>query len=66
MPTSEIGEIRRIRHEISAQCDHDIHKLADYCRQVEQELRRSGEFRFENRDPERVEAKAGSTNSLGE
>jgi len=47
MPNGEIAEIRKIRHQISEQCGHDIHRIAAYYRQVEDELRRSGEFRFE-------------------
>ncbi len=49
MPNDEIAEVRKIRHEISEECGHDIRKLAAYCRNVEDELRRSGEFRFEDR-----------------
>ncbi len=41
-----IEEIRRTRHDMSARHDHDIHKvLADY-RQFQEELRRSGQYRF--------------------
>ncbi len=47
MPNDEISEIRRIRHEISQECGHDIRKIAAYFRQVEEELKNSGEFRFE-------------------
>ena len=46
MTDGEVAQVRRIRGEISAECGHDIHKLASYCRQVEQELWESGEFRF--------------------
>lgn len=48
MPTDEVSEVRRIRHQISEECGHDIRKVAAYYRQVEQELRESGEFRFED------------------
>jgi len=42
----EIAEIRRIRHEISAQFDHEPHKVVAYYREQEKKLRESGEFRF--------------------
>ncbi len=49
MADKEIEEIRRIRHRISEECDHDVRKVADYYRKVELELRNSGEFRFADR-----------------
>ncbi len=49
MPNDEIGEVRQIRHEISEECGHDIRKVAAYYRQVEEELKKSGDFRFEDR-----------------
>jgi hypothetical protein len=47
MMDKEIGEIRRIRHEISAECGHDVHKVISYYKKVEDELRASGKYRFE-------------------
>ena len=47
MPNDEISDIRRIRHEISQECGHDIRKIVAYYRQVEMELKKSGDFRFE-------------------
>jgi len=52
MSNSEIAEIRAIRHQISQECGHDIHKVAAYYRQVEEELKKSGRFRFEQRSAE--------------
>ena len=52
MPNDEIAEIRKIRHEISEECGHDIHKIAAYYRRVEEELKKSGDFRFEERSSE--------------
>ena len=49
MPNDEVGEVRQIRHAISEECGHDVRKVAAYYRQVEQELRESGDFRFEDR-----------------
>jgi len=51
MPNDEIAEIRKIRHQISEECGHDIHKVAAYYRQVEEELKKSGQFRFEEQSP---------------
>jgi hypothetical protein len=45
----EIEIIRRVRHEISADCDHDVDRVVAYYRRFEDELRRSGKFRFARR-----------------
>ena len=47
MHDDEVTEVRRVRHEISAECSHDVRKVAAYYRSVENELKQSGEFRFE-------------------
>ena len=47
MPNDEIADVRRVRHEISEECGHDIRKAAAYYRQIEEDLRKSGDFRFE-------------------
>lgn len=49
MKDPAIDEIRQARHEISEECGHDLHRVASYYRQVEEELKRSGRFRFEER-----------------
>jgi len=41
----EIAEIRQIRHQISAQFDHDPRKVVAYYRTLEKEYRESAEFR---------------------
>lgn len=46
MIDEEIAEIRRIRHKISAQFDHDPHKVVAYYRAQEKMIRESGEFKF--------------------
>ena len=46
MSDYEIDEVRRVRHRVSADNDHDLRKVAEYYRQVERELRESGQFRF--------------------
>nr|VFK15783.1 MAG: hypothetical protein BECKLPF1236A_GA0070988_101334 [Candidatus Kentron sp. LPFa]VFK31510.1 MAG: hypothetical protein BECKLPF1236C_GA0070990_101414 [Candidatus Kentron sp. LPFa] len=50
MSNGEIAEIRRIRHQMSAEFGHDVYRLAAYLREVEEELRKSGRFRFEESD----------------
>jgi hypothetical protein len=44
MPDEEIVAMRKIRHEISAECEHDVHKVAEYCRGVADQLRREGKI----------------------
>ncbi|EDN66207.1 hypothetical protein BGP_5188 [Beggiatoa sp. PS] len=46
MIDEEMVEIRRIRHQISAQFEHDPRKVVAYYRTLEKEYRESGEFRF--------------------
>jgi hypothetical protein len=46
MPDQEINAVRQARHEISAACGHEVDRVAAYYLAVEDELRRSGEFRF--------------------
>jgi hypothetical protein len=41
-----IKEVRRVRHEISEECGHDVDRVVSYYQKVEAELRASGEFRF--------------------
>jgi len=52
MSDYEIDEIRRIRHQISADHGHDLRKVADYYRNVEQELRQSGRYKFIDEQPQ--------------
>ena len=46
MADREINEVRRIRHEISARFGHDVRRLVAHYQELENELRRSGEYRF--------------------
>ncbi|MCP4697429.1 MAG: hypothetical protein GY862_11335 [Gammaproteobacteria bacterium] len=46
MSNYEIQEIRRIRHQVSAEYNHDLRKLAEYYRRIEKELRNSGKYKF--------------------
>ena len=65
MPNDEIAEIRMIRHRISEECGHDIRKIAAYYRQVEEELRNSGDFHFEGQssDPPAVSTSRHAENA---
>jgi hypothetical protein len=46
MIDDEIRIIRRARHEISAEFGHDVDRVVDYYRSIEEELKHSGQFRF--------------------
>ncbi|MGH8547184.1 MAG: type II toxin-antitoxin system VapC family toxin [Methylococcales bacterium] len=46
MNDDEIDDIRRIRQQIASRHGHDVKQLAYYYRQLEQELRKSGKYRF--------------------
>ncbi len=41
-----IDEIRRVRHQISAEYGHDPKRYLEHLREYEKSLRRSGKFRF--------------------
>ena len=56
MADREINEVRKIRHEISARFDHDVSRLVAHYQELENELRRSGEYRFV--DSKRVHEKS--------
>ena len=47
MPDEEINAVRKIRREISAQYGHNVHEVVAYYRRVQEELKKSGEFHFE-------------------
>lgn len=38
--------VRQVRHQISAERGHDVDRVVAYYQAVEEELKRSGEFRF--------------------
>ncbi len=58
MIDDEIRIIRRVRHEISVEFGHDVDRVVDYYRSVEEELKHSGQFRFAARaaGPEQSDA----------
>ncbi len=44
MCDEEVAAVRKVRHEISEECMHDVHKVAAYYRAVGKQIRLSGEF----------------------
>ncbi len=48
-----IKEVRRVRHEISEECGHDVDRLVSFYQKMEEDLRASGEFRFVSDRPKR-------------
>ena len=56
MANYEIDEIRRIRREISGRFDHDVNKLCEYYRKLEQKYRKSGRYKFVDPPDEKQEA----------
>jgi hypothetical protein len=61
MSDYEIDEIRRIRHQISAEHGHDLRRIAEHYRELEKELRKSGRFKFADETPQ----EAAATNAEG-
>jgi len=57
MSDQEIDEIRRIRHDISESCGHDLARLVAYYKEVQRELADSEGFRLEGAEqrPEPLE-----------
>ncbi|MFH1268271.1 MAG: hypothetical protein ABIK89_21330 [Planctomycetota bacterium] len=55
MSDYEIDEIRRIRHQVSAEHGHDLRKVAEYYRNVEEKLRESGRYQFADEEPRKVQ-----------
>ena len=41
-----ISEIRRVRHQISAQVGHDVRRLGEHYMELERQARASGQYRF--------------------
>jgi len=56
MSDYEIDQIRRIRHQISADHDHDLRKIAEHYRKLEKDLRESGRFKFADEYPKAAPA----------
>lgn len=53
-----IDEIRRVRHQISAECGHDSKRLVQHYMELDKKLRKSGKYRFVSKPrPKREVAK---------
>jgi hypothetical protein len=46
MSDYEIDEVRRVRHEVSTENSHDLRRMAEYYRRLEQKLRDENRFKF--------------------
>ena len=46
MSDEVIAEVRRVRHEISRRCGHDVHKVVAYYREFQEQLKQSSDYRF--------------------
>lgn len=46
MSDDVIRSVRTARHKISAECDHDIHRVVALYRAYQEDLKQSGRFRF--------------------
>ena len=58
-----IQEVRRVRHEISRRCEHDPSKVVAYYREFQEELKRTGKYRFCQNVPDTIEAGGGERTS---
>lgn len=65
MADEEIGEVRRVRHEISRRCDHDPRKVVAYYRAFQEELKRTGKYRFIRKGAEANDAGIGQADADG-
>ncbi len=64
MSEEGIKEVRRVRHEISEERDHDVDSLVSFYQELEEDLRASGEFRFaDDRSKQHAVAQARSSSS---
>jgi hypothetical protein len=55
MAEEEIIAVRKVRHEISAECGHDVQKVAAYCRSVGERLRQAGKQRSKKSAPRNMQ-----------
>lgn len=54
-----IDEIRRVRHQISAECGHDSKRLVEHYMELDKKLSKSGKYRFVSKPrPKREVVKA--------
>ena len=50
-----IAEVRRARHRISAQFDHDVRRLCEHYMELEKQNRASGTHRYADLPPRKLE-----------
>ena len=51
-----IAEVRRARHRISAEFGHDVRRLCEHYMEIEKKNRASGEHRYAELPPRKMEA----------
>jgi len=56
-----IHEIRRVRHDISRRCGHDPRKVVAFYREFQEEMKRSGKYRFCGKAAETGDVKPGQS-----
>lgn len=54
-PDPAIDEIREVRRKISAEFDHDPRRLMQHYKEMEEEMRRSGKYKFYEAPVEKTE-----------
>ena len=62
MTDEVVRDVRRVRHEISRRCDHDPRRVVAYYREFQEEMKRSGEYRFCGKPADADDAKTGQSN----
>jgi len=56
MATDPLNDVRNIRRKISHECGDDPERVFDYYQKHQEEMKRSGRFRFVNTRMENVHA----------
>ncbi|MBM4092045.1 MAG: hypothetical protein FJ276_21835 [Planctomycetes bacterium] len=64
MADEVIREVRRVRHEISRRCGHDPQQVVAWYRAYQDELKRSGKYRFYQ--PDESNDAAATSSGTGE
>ena len=55
---SIMEEVREMRRKISAEFGHDLNQLAAYYQELENEMRKSGEYNFADPSSEKADSAA--------
>jgi len=65
MSDYEVDEVRRVRHQVSEENGHDLQRVAEYYRRVEQELRAGMRLRFaDEHDPGSASGASTASNEM--